>query len=93
MPRLRLNWRNWSLAVKLTLAMTVLVVAAVATVTLLSIRREQQTFRAELQRQAELLLDTLTEAMADLLYYLDADGLSDIMEELGQERATALTRG
>ena len=66
--------------------MTTMVIIAVTAVTLLSIRREQQTFRTELQQQAELLLDTLEAATADFLYQQDADALSDIMEALGENR-------
>jgi PAS domain S-box-containing protein len=82
----RLNWKSWPLAVKLTLAMTTMVIIAVATVTLLSIRREQQTFRAELQQQADLLLDALEAATPDLLYYQDSDTLTNIMQALGENR-------
>jgi hypothetical protein len=64
--------------------MTILVVVAVSSVTVLSINREQQTFRKELEQQADMLLDTLTAATADQLYYLDTDSLSDIMEALGK---------
>ncbi len=86
MHKLRSLWNRWPLAVKLTLTMTLLVVLAVGSVTLLSIRREQQTFRAELEQQADLLLDSLEAVVADPLYYLKTDNLSDIMEALGRDR-------
>ena len=55
----KLNWRSWPLAIKLTLMMTLLIIVIVAGVTLLSIRREQQTFQMELEQQAELILSSL----------------------------------
>jgi PAS domain S-box-containing protein len=78
-------WKKWSLALKLTLAMTTMIVIFVASVTVLSIRREQQTFRAELQQQADLLLSTLAVAAADPLYTLDSGTLSDMMAALGEQ--------
>jgi signal transduction histidine kinase len=84
MPKL-FSWKRWPLTVKLTVAMTTMIVIVVASVTSLSIRREQQTFRAELQQQADLLLSTLAAAAADPLYTLDADELSDMMEALGAQ--------
>jgi signal transduction histidine kinase len=74
-----------SLATKLTLAMTSLVIVAVVGVTWLSLRREQETFRNELQQQAQLLLDALSVTTADALYKLDADFMEEIMQQLGQE--------
>lgn len=82
----RLKWRNWPLAAKLTLTMTTMIIIAVIGVTMLSVRREQQTFRTELEQQADLLLDTLEAAMGDFLYLQDADALSDIMEALGENQ-------
>ncbi len=77
--------RRVSLATKLTLAMTSLVIVAVAGVTWLSLRREQETFRSELQQQAQVLLDALTVTTSDALYLLDADFMEEIMQQLGQE--------
>ena len=81
-----LQYRKDSLASKLTLAITTLVVGVVASVTMLSLYREQQTFRKELEQQAELLLKTLSVTTADALYLLDADFLGDIMEQLGKNK-------
>ena len=83
---MQFNWRNWPLAVKLTLMVTTMVIVAVGSVTLLSIRREQQTFRTELKQQAQLLLNTVETTTSNLLYYLDSDQLSDIMEMLGHKQ-------
>jgi signal transduction histidine kinase/FixJ family two-component response regulator len=52
--------------------------------TVLSVRREQQTFQRELEQQASLLLDTLEASSVDFLYFLDADFLSDLMLDLGR---------
>jgi PAS domain S-box-containing protein len=63
--------------------MTGLVMAVVAGVTGLSVYREQQTFRAELQQQAELLINTLTLVTSDALYLQDIDSLKQVMQQLG----------
>jgi signal transduction histidine kinase len=76
------NRGEMPLSVRLTLIMTSLMVGAVLVVTLLSIQREQETFRSELQQQAQLLLGALVVATGDALYLLDADFLEDVMEEL-----------
>ncbi len=80
----RFIWRGWPLVVKISLSMTLSVTLAVAGVTLISLRRQQQTFKEELEIQAQSMLETLTLAARDALYYLDADRLSDIMEKLGE---------
>lgn len=87
-----LRYRKDSLASKLTLAITTLVVGVVASVTMLSLYREQQTFRKELEQQAELLLQTLSVTTADALYLLDADFLEEIMEQLGEDEILAAGR-
>ncbi len=81
----RFIWRRWPLVVKISLSMTLSVTLAVAGVTLISLRRQQQTFKEELEIQAQSMLETLTLAARDALYYLDADRLSDIMEKLGED--------
>ena len=77
-------WRRWPLVIKISLSMTLSVTLAVAGVTLISLRRQQQTFKEELEIQAQSMLEILTLAARDALYYLDADVLSDIMEKLGE---------
>jgi signal transduction histidine kinase/CheY-like chemotaxis protein len=72
--------------------MTTLVVMAVIAITLLSIRREQQTFKAELQNQARLLLDTLSSTSADRLYFLDQEFLAGIMQKLGDDHVVIAGR-
>jgi PAS domain S-box-containing protein len=54
-------------------------------VTVLSIRREHQNHKAELEQQASLLLATLAASLADPLYTSDADQLTASMEMLGRQ--------
>jgi len=82
----RFNPKKGSLATKITLAMTTLVIVAVASVTMLSLRRQQETFRDELEHQADLLLDTLVVATQDSLYFLDVSFMKELMEELGKDQ-------
>lgn len=84
--------RKGSLASKLTLAMTTLVIMTVGSVTWLSLHREQQSFRRELEQQAEILLDGLAVTTADALYILDADFLEEIMEQLGADQVLVAGR-
>ncbi|MEB3282054.1 MAG: ATP-binding protein [Lyngbya sp.] len=72
--------------------MTSLVIVAVVSVTWLSLRREQQTFRKELQQQAKILLDALAVTTADSLYMLDADFMEEIMEQLGADQVLSAGR-
>ncbi len=85
-----LIWRYLPLTVKLPLTMIVLVVMAVASVTLLSLWREQQNFRAELEAQASAMLDMLTTSIDDALYNLDVDELSGIVRELNKDTNTVV---
>ena len=70
------------LAAKLTLAMTSLVTLSVGSATSVSIYRNHTIFRQELEQQAEVLLNTLTTATADSLYFGDVELLDDIIDEL-----------
>ena len=85
-PMDRLTWRRWPLAVKISLSMTLSIILTVAGVTLLALRRQQHTFREELELQAESMLNILILASGDALYYQDADTLSDYMEKLGEDK-------
>jgi len=82
----RFNPKKGSLATKITLAMTTLVIVAVASVTMLSLRRQQETFRDELEQQADILLDTLVVTTQDSLYFLDVSFMKELMEELGEDK-------
>ena len=81
-----------SLATKLTLAMTSLVVIVVAGVTWLSVDLQQKSFRRELQQQAEILLNTLAVTVRDSLYHVDADFMGEMMEQLGEEEVLVAGR-
>lgn len=81
-----------SLATKLTLAMTSLVVIVVGGVTWLSVYRQQQNFYNELEQQAEILLNTLSVTVRDSLFKLDADFMEEIMEQLGEDEVLAAGR-
>lgn len=77
--------RRWALALKLTLAMALLLAAVVAGVTFLSVSREERVFRAELERQAELLIRALAASATYPFYNLDRDFLSDMVSVIGKE--------
>jgi PAS domain S-box-containing protein len=81
----RLSWRRWPIAVKLTSTITLSVVIAVAGVTWLSLRREQQTFRRSLETQAQSMLDLLAALAADPLYKLEPSSLSGLMVRIGEQ--------
>ncbi|MDJ0555563.1 MAG: ATP-binding protein [Microcoleaceae cyanobacterium MO_207.B10] len=72
--------------------MTSLVVMVVACVTGLSLYRQQQNFRTELETQAEILLDALSVTVRDSLYRIDADFMEEIMEQLGEDEVLAAGR-
>lgn len=76
-------WRNWSLAAQLTLMMATLVAIAVLAITTLYINREQGNMRRELERQAEVILLTLTTTQANALYMLDTNALETSIESFG----------
>jgi uncharacterized membrane protein affecting hemolysin expression len=88
----QLRWRNWPLAVKLTMVTTLMVVMAVGSVTMLFTWREEATVRAEMQQQAELLLHTLTLSAADPLYNQDVESLQELMQTLGQDQTIVFGR-
>ncbi|PKB64994.1 MAG: hypothetical protein BZY80_01385 [SAR202 cluster bacterium Io17-Chloro-G2] len=76
---------NWPLSAKLTVVVTILIVAAVLSVTALSIHREQGYFRSELEQQAQVILESLEVAAVDSLYRLDKDTLADIAQRLREK--------
>ena len=88
----RFSWGKGSLATKLTLTMTALVIVAVASVTWLSLRREQQNFRKELEQQAETLLNTLMVMTADALYFGDVDFMEDVIDQLSENQVLVAGR-
>lgn len=72
-----------SLVQKLTIAMTGLVIVVVTSVTWLSLQLQQQSFKQELEQQANLLLETLSIASAEPLAVSDVQFLTRLMEQLG----------
>src|SRR5688572_14130479 len=87
------NFFRWSLARKITLAMTLLVVISIFIVTLLSIRREQQTIREELENRATLMLDMLDATVADSMYIGDVSPVGQVMEEIGRGNVSSIVSG
>jgi signal transduction histidine kinase len=79
------SWRQGSLATKLTLAMTSVVIVAVGSVTWLSLRRQQLSFRQELQQQAAIWVEALDLATSDVLNPLDSQAIAKIADRLGED--------
>lgn len=77
-------WTKRPLALKLTVLITSIVILVVTFTSLISTRRETDASRAELELQAQLLLDTLSSSSIDFVYNLDADYLADLMGDLGE---------
>src|SRR5690349_18981685 len=75
----RFVWADWPLAVKLAVVITVFVVASVLIVTSVNIRSQQEAFKAELEQQADVLLDGLSVAASNALYRNDVDYLQNLM--------------
>jgi HAMP domain-containing protein len=67
MNLIRPFWHNLPLASKIAVFASVLVILIVSTLTLLTIQRERESFRNELEANAILLLDTLSERLRDPL--------------------------
>lgn len=63
--------------------MTALVVSIVAGVSGLTIARERNTFRSELEQQAEVMLNTVVAMTSDAFYQRDFDDLERFMDNLG----------
>ena len=70
--------------------MTGLVAVSIAGVTWLSVNREQRTFQQSLQKQAEVLLETMDVSVTDALYYEDGDFLDDLIQTIGRESSLVL---
>jgi len=75
-------WHNLPLASKIAAFTSVLVVLIVSTLTALTIQRERQSFRHELESQAYLLLDTLSERLIDPLINERIDEIDEIARDL-----------
>jgi HAMP domain-containing protein len=75
-------WHNLPLASKIAAFTSMLVVLIVPTLTVLTIQRERQSFRYELESQASLLLDTLSERLIDPLINERIDEIDEIAKDL-----------
>ena len=64
-------WRDWRVALKLTVSISGLVLLTVAGVTTASIVRETALMERELRQQASLVLDMLEAVTINALYRLD----------------------
>ncbi|MGK7915652.1 MAG: ATP-binding protein [Prochloraceae cyanobacterium] len=84
--------RQIPLGGKLTLVMTSLVAVAVVITTSVSIYRNHQIFRQELEQQAEVLLNTLIIATTDSLYFGNVELLADIIDELAIQDTVLASR-
>lgn len=59
---------------------------AIATLTIISVQREREYYRRELEGQASLLLETLPLTMRDQLYRMELDELIDIARVVGKNQ-------
>lgn len=85
-------WKRSPLALKLTVLITSIVILVIFFTTAIFTRDEINASRAELQGQAQLLLDTLTSSTVDFVYNLDGDYLADLMRNLGASDVLAFGR-
>lgn len=77
--------RNWPLANQVVATTLLIAIIAVAATSLLAIQREQRSFRDELQQQATVMLDTISNLLADSLYRLDTSQMNEALESLDKE--------
>jgi HAMP domain-containing protein/GAF domain-containing protein len=82
MSLIRRFWHNLPLASKIALFTSVLVVLIVPTLTILTIQRERAIFRYELEEQANLLLDTVSERLRDPLINEHIDEIDEIARDI-----------
>lgn len=73
-------WRNLPLGSKLTMLTCLLVLLVVSLLTFLTVYRERVSFRAGLEGQATLLLETLPLTMRDQLYRLEVSKLVEVAD-------------
>ena len=75
-------WRRLSLPTRTALVTTALVVGLTAMLTWISIRREQHSFRGELEQRASAILETLGVSSRGLLFRLNSEGLAGVAQRL-----------
>lgn len=82
MRRVSRFWRDLPVASKIASLMSLLVLVSVLAVTVISILRERENFRAELENQADLLLETTSLTLRDELYKVQLDELLDVTKNV-----------
>ncbi|MEM8961379.1 MAG: histidine kinase dimerization/phospho-acceptor domain-containing protein, partial [Acidobacteriota bacterium] len=75
-------WHRWRLATMMTIVFSTLLVAVVATVSVLSIQADRKAFRSELEQQAALMVGSLAVTAADDLYQPRVDRLKETAIQL-----------
>ncbi len=75
------DWKTWSFRWQLTAFITTVIVVVVVGVTAASISRATAYFRDEVERRAEVIVDTTTLAIVDALYFLDVDQVDFIADQ------------
>ena len=70
--------RGWPLFPKLATAMILGILVTALGLTLLSMQRERQTFQQELERRVTLLLETVSVAGAEDIYFSNVDNLQTL---------------
>ena len=79
---IRRSWHDLPLASKIAAFASLLVVLIVPMLTMLTIQRERQSFRSELEAQANLLLDALSERLRDPLINERIDEIDEIARDI-----------
>ncbi len=90
MSTIKRLWQNLALGSRLAILASLLVMVVVLALTFLSIRREQISFRQDLEEHTSLLLETLPLTMRDQLYRLELDELLDIARVVSQSEDVVL---
>jgi HAMP domain-containing protein len=75
-------WNDLPLASKIAAFTSLLIIFIVTTLTALTIQRERTSFRVDLESQASLLLDTLSERLIDPLINERIDEIDEIARDL-----------
>jgi len=83
--------RTRRLLIRLTLVITTLVVAIAFSLTFVAVEEIDATYRAEFQRRANSLLDTLSLASASSMYFGDNSSLNNLMEAFRKQPETILS--
>lgn len=71
-------WSKQTVGTKLSIPLTIIVLASILVVTLIAVSREQSSFEAELNNNADTILSLLAHNLREPLYLLDLDELSEL---------------